>query len=145
MDPVHVTPAYTDPGTILDGIRRNAHQRRYDAQHAADAARSLLLDGLTGIPAAEAAALVDNLIKTTRAADAHRLEYARHARHDDDGLKYWTGVSDLNGAVDFLHATTHAYPVRYDRDGQDTAHCAGWNPARDRVLVRPADSAGEQA
>lgn len=35
--------------------------------------------------------------------------------------------------------------VRYDRNGQDTTHCAGWNPARDRVLVRPANSSGEQA
>lgn len=35
--------------------------------------------------------------------------------------------------------------VRYDGDRQDTTHCTGWNPARDRVLVRPADSGSEQA
>ncbi|MGW7788038.1 hypothetical protein [Streptomyces tricolor] len=27
--------------------------------------------------------------------------------------------------------------VRYDRDGQETTHCSGWNPARDRVLTIP--------
>ncbi|MFF9786363.1 hypothetical protein [Streptomyces nigrescens] len=114
MDAVDITPADTNPGTVPSGIRRDAHQRRYDAQHTADAVRSLLLDTLTatGTPAAEAATLIDSLIKTTRAADAYRLEYARNTRYDDDGCKCWTGVSDLNSAVDFLHATTHAYPVR---------------------------------
>jgi hypothetical protein len=37
--------------------------------------------------------------------------------------------------------------VRYDRDGQDTTHCSGWNPARDRVLSPglPADSGRKDA
>ncbi|MDG5807943.1 hypothetical protein P9869_35910 [Streptomyces ossamyceticus] len=29
--------------------------------------------------------------------------------------------------------------VRYDRDGQDTTHCTGWNPAKDRVTDGPDD------
>jgi hypothetical protein len=115
LDPADVTPMRTDPASITVDYRRRAHARRYDAQVAADTARTALLAALTanGTPADTAATLVDGLITTVRTADALRLEYARGIIRDDEHHgRDWDGISDLNGAVDFLYRSAHAYPVR---------------------------------
>lgn len=109
-----ITPIRTDPATVADPDRRRAHARRYDAQRAADSARCDAVDAMTrnGIPHAEAARLVDELIMAVRRADALRLEYANgHLRNDwvrDNGV--------FLGSVEFLYTTAHAYPVQ-NHDG----------------------------
>lgn len=118
LHPADVTPMQVNPATIPVDDRRRAHQMRYDAQTAADSARTRVVEALTanGTPADTAETLADELIITTRAADALRLEYARNAVLDFEHRRYWSGIDDLNGAVDFLYRSTHAYPVRTAHD-----------------------------
>lgn len=116
LHPADVTPMRVNPEAVEVDYRRRAHQRRYDAQTAADAARSRVVEALTAVDPAEAARLADELIIATRTADALRLEYARGMIRGDGGGWDWDGVNDLNGAVDFLSRSTHAYPVRIPHD-----------------------------
>lgn len=114
MNPRDVTPLRTDPDTIPDPVRHRVHKRRCDSQHAADTARTKLLDTLiaTDTPEADAVGLVDMLIMTVRTADADRLVYAQSTLRDEERWEFWDGVNDLNGAVAFLRDSTHAHPVR---------------------------------
>ncbi|MET7363205.1 hypothetical protein ABZS76_32875 [Streptomyces sp. NPDC005562] len=114
MDPTDVTPLRTDPDTVANPDRQRAHRRRYDAQTAADAARARVLGALTlhGVSTKDATALTDGLITALRTADAHRLEHARASVHEYEQHQAWVGIDDLNDGVEFLLASTHAFPVR---------------------------------
>lgn len=113
-DPADISPVNADPASVSVSYRRAAHQRRYDAQLAADDARSRVLGALLdgGTPPDVAAALVDELITTVRTADAHRLTYARGAVPADATGAHWGGLSSLNDADDYLLRSVTAYPVR---------------------------------
>ena len=123
MKPLDVNPLNSHPSTTNDPIRHAAHARRWEAQHLAADARNDVLDVMTraGISHADARHVTDALIMAVRTADAMRLTYARghisHTYTDTDGrerLDLWGGIRDLNGAEDFLHATTRAHPVQPD-------------------------------
>ena len=110
MEPLDVTPLRERPESIDDPDRRRVHLVRCAAQYAAEDERNVVINRLTDAGVTDADALVDRLIMAVRAADAHRLTYARGLVRDTDA--WWPGIGDLNGAENFLHGTVRAYPVR---------------------------------